>query len=110
MENTAGAQGPWGQQQEACLSDKVDHFLQGPDQLPSAQHVLKLVAWMHPQLPRSGAHTPRRCRVSHGEAIGGSSFHFWKNGKCLCRSDHSAGAAGCEAVPPGQMACVKSGP
>lgn len=27
VENTAGAQGPWGQRQEACLSDKADHFL-----------------------------------------------------------------------------------
>lgn len=32
MENTAGTQGSWGRRQEACLSDKVDHFLPGPDQ------------------------------------------------------------------------------
>ena len=82
----------------------------GQTSLPSAQHVLELVAWMQPQGPRSVAHTPRRRRATCGEATGSMSFGFWKNEKCPFRSDHSSGASGCEAVPPRQVACVYSGP
>lgn len=101
--------GSMGQRQEACLSDKAETiscWKNSPSKISFTQHVLELVAWMQPQVPRSGVHTPRRCRVSHGEATGSISFNFWKNEKCLCHSDRNAGVTVCEAVPLTDGLCL----
>ena len=104
---TTGLDGKHGRcpAQEARLLDKMDHFLPRPDQ-SSAQHILELVAWRQPWFPSAGAHAPRRCRASDREATGNVIFDFLNNEKCTCRSDHTAGATGREAVPAGQMPCV----